>query len=210
MAEIGSRLGGRKGDEGGAQNHQVLEPRLGAACDRAAGVARAAPPDDALARAPHGHWRHARHGGQCACARLSTACPALTPSRAPQNDTIRTFLSEPLDGLQRWQMFMILITLIISELLVNIWMCVRLQCVLLFERLLTHRLRRRFYAKAVNCCAELVAILDSGPDGGNCPSATNCRGFTGNCADITDQFADVPVLPDFPDGLADYTCTAPP
>ena len=28
----------------------------------------------------------------------------------------------PLDGLQRWQMFMILITLIISQLLVNIWM----------------------------------------------------------------------------------------
>ena len=60
----------------------------------------------------------------------------------------------------------------------------------------------------MNCCAEVVAILNSGPDGGNCPSAADCRGFTGNCADITDQFADLPVLPDFPDGLADYTCTA--
>ena len=60
----------------------------------------------------------------------------------------------------------------------------------------------------MNCCAELVAILDSGPDGGNCPSAADCRGFTGNCADITNQFADLPVLPDFPDGMADYTCTA--
>ena len=48
---------------------------------------------------------------------------ALTPlRRAPQNDTLRTFLAEPLDGLQRWQMFMIIITLIISQLLVNIWM----------------------------------------------------------------------------------------
>ena len=71
---------------------------------------------------------------------------ALTPERrATQNETFRTFLSEcvsasgacqrlpaathahasarrPLDGLQRWQMFMILITLIISQLLVNIWM----------------------------------------------------------------------------------------
>jgi hypothetical protein len=63
-------------------------------------------------------------------------------------------------------------------------------------------------AQAVNCCAEVLAILDSGPDGGNCPSAADCRGFTGNCADIVDQFADLPVLPDFPDGMADYTCTA--
>ena len=63
-------------------------------------------------------------------------------------------------------------------------------------------------AKAVNCCAEVVAILDSGPDGGNCPSAADCRGFTGNCADIVNQFADLPVLPDFPDGMADYTCSA--
>ena len=63
-------------------------------------------------------------------------------------------------------------------------------------------------AKAVNCCAEVVAILDSGPDGGNCPSAADCRGFTGNCADIVNQFAELPVLPDFPDGMADYTCTA--
>ena len=35
---------------------------------------------------------------------------------------MHTFLGEPLDGLQRWQMFMILITLIASQLLVNIWM----------------------------------------------------------------------------------------
>ena len=41
-----------------------------------------------------------------------------------QHSTLATFLSEPLDGLQRWQMFMLLITLIMSQLLVNIWMCV--------------------------------------------------------------------------------------
>jgi hypothetical protein len=52
------------------------------------------------------------------------------------------------------------------------------------------------------------AILDSGPDGGNCATPADCRGFTGNCADIVDQFADLPVLPDFPDGMAEYTCTA--
>ena len=60
----------------------------------------------------------------------------------------------------------------------------------------------------VNCCAELVAILDSGPDGGNCASPADCRGFTGNCADIAEQFAELPVWPDYPSGLADYTCHA--
>ena len=61
-----------------------------------------------------------------AIARLGVPCSTHLPSRrAPQNETFRTFLSEPLDGLQRWQMFMILVTLIISQLLVNIWMCVR-------------------------------------------------------------------------------------
>jgi hypothetical protein len=29
---------------------------------------------------------------------------------------------QPLDGLQRWQMFVILISVVISQLLVNIWM----------------------------------------------------------------------------------------
>jgi hypothetical protein len=42
-----------------------------------------------------------------------------------QHETLATFLSEPLDGLQRWQMYMILVTLVISQLLVSIWMCVR-------------------------------------------------------------------------------------
>ena len=37
---------------------------------------------------------------------------------------LQVFLSEPLDGLQRWQMFVILISVVVSQLLVNIWMCV--------------------------------------------------------------------------------------
>ena len=45
-----------------------------------------------------------------------------------QHETFATFLSEPLDGLQRWQMFMILITVVCSQLLVNIWMCVACLC----------------------------------------------------------------------------------
>ena len=63
--------------------------------------------------------------------------------------------------------------------------------------------------KGVNCCAELRAILDSGPDGGACPPGGGpCRGFDGSCGDIKEQFADVPVLPDYPDGMAAWACTA--
>jgi hypothetical protein len=65
-----------------------------------------------------------------------------------------------------------------------------------------------FYAKAVNCCAEVVMIMNSGPDGGECLSAASCRGFNGTCALIADQFKDVAVLPYFPNGLSEYTCTA--
>ena len=54
----------------------------------------------------------------------------------------------------------------------------------------------------------MVAILDSGPDGGNCPAAGDCRGFNGTCADVVQQFADVPILPDYTAGMADYLCNA--
>jgi hypothetical protein len=42
-----------------------------------------------------------------------------------KHSTFAVFLSAPLDGMQRWQTFMILVTLVITQLLVNIWMCVR-------------------------------------------------------------------------------------
>ena len=61
---------------------------------------------------------------------------------------------------------------------------------------------------AVYCCADVVSILNSGPDGGNCPAAGSCRGFNGTCADIVQQFTDVPILPDYPAGMIDYTCDA--
>ena len=74
--------------------------------------------------------------------------------------------------------------------------------------MLTGAIPCRFYAKAVNCCNDLRLILDSGPDGGACPPVGPCRGFEGNCGDLADQYATLPVLPDFPNGLADWTCTA--
>jgi hypothetical protein len=72
-----------------------------------------------------------------------------------------------------------------------------------------HIAHQRFpFCSPVNCCAEVVSLLDGGPDGGNCASPAYCRGFVGNCADIAAQFAEVPILPYFPNGLADYTCHA--
>jgi hypothetical protein len=67
-----------------------------------------------------------------------------------------------------------------------------------------------FYARGVSCCAELRSLLDSGPDGGHCPAdaAAECRGFSGDCAALAAQFATVPVLPDYPSGLEEYTCHA--
>jgi hypothetical protein len=65
-----------------------------------------------------------------------------------------------------------------------------------------------FYAKGVNCCAELRALLDAGPDGGSCPPVGACRGFEGTCGQITAQFESLSILPDYPDGLADYICHA--
>ena len=107
-----------------------------------------------------------------------------------QHDTFRVFLSEPLDGLQRWQMFVIIVTLVLEMLLVNIWM---------------------YYAKSLNCCHTVRRLLDSGPDGGSCPEADitgPCRGFTGDCGDLSTQFASVAVLPGYPNGLQDWSCTA--
>ena len=59
----------------------------------------------------------------------------------------------------------------------------------------------RFYAKGVNCCAEVQALLD-------CPPVGPCRGVEANCGDLAAAFADTPVLPDYPDGLGDYACAA--
>jgi hypothetical protein len=50
-------------------------------------------------------------------------------------------------------------------------------------------------------------ILNQGHDGGACPPTGPCRGFEGNCGDLTKQFDNVPVLPLYPAGLKDYVCT---
>ena len=103
-----------------------------------------------------------------------------------QHDTMASFLA-PAGRWRRWQGFMIVVTLVICTLCMNIWM---------------------YQLKSSNCCSALRLILDSGPDGGACPPVGPCRGFVGNCADITAQFADLPVLPSYPDGLADFECHA--
>ena len=78
--------------------------------------------------------------------------------------------------------WMILVTLIISQLLVNIWM---------------------FYAKAVNCCADVRDILATGTcRTGPCPNVTS------DCAALPQLFALEPIQPEYPNGLSDYTCHA--
>jgi hypothetical protein len=123
-----------------------------------------------------------------------------------RHSTFSIFLSSPLDGLQRWQMWMIIVTLVIEQLLVNIWMCVRrVACA---HRFFARRppasvtlfpLRVRYYARGQNCCAEVQALLGCAPVG-------PCRGVEGNCGDLVTVFATTPIPPYFPNGLADYTC----
>jgi hypothetical protein len=103
---------------------------------------------------------------------------------------------EPLGGLERWQMFVILVTLVIEQLLVNIWMCARVLRggIARGRPALTPADLGQDYAKAVNCtrvprfgsrslhahanyvrpqAAPRCGCCDGGPDGGHCrPSAT--------------------------------------
>ena len=67
-----------------------------------------------------------------------------------------------------------------------------------------------YYAKASNCCFWVREVLNSGLDGGFCPPENDsapCRGFTGECGDIQEQFWTVPV-PGYPNGLQDWNCDA--
>jgi hypothetical protein len=64
-----------------------------------------------------------------------------------------------------------------------------------------------YYARGVNCCAEVRMLLNW--DGG-CPPAGPCRGVdeAGNCGELPQLFATTPVPPYFPNGLSEYTCHA--
>lgn len=125
-----------------------------------------------------------------------------------RHEYLATFLSEPLDGLQRWQRWVVLLTLVLMSAL-HPAACARfaarshahlpsplsLSCrsahganldVYALFCVLTSPFAHAFlftsvYTKSVNCCAELRLILDDGPDGGNCPPGAGlpCRGFTG-------------------------------
>jgi hypothetical protein len=149
------------------------------------------------------------------------AYTALWRALVTRHSTFAVFLSEPLDGVQRWQMWVALMTVIASQLLVNIWMCAArapsdthlpsgLPACLLFAHAAPAPdapacLRTaRFYAKAANCCAEVRAILAAATD--VCEAAP--AACAGDCATLPAVFATTPLLPHFPAGLADYTCHA--
>ncbi len=87
---------------------------------------------------------------------------------------------------------MILVTLIMGQLLVNVWMCVRacLGGAAWLSASHADALRRRYYAKGVNCCAETTRLLTAA--GMVAPAGSNC-------ADLADMFPGV---------FADYVCTA--
>ena len=138
---------------------------------------------------------------------LERAGKALAQAAISRHETFSTFLA-PAGRYRRWQKFFVLITMVLCCLCMNIWM---VRAALRSPRSAARSLApaTQYELKATNCCAAIRLILDSGPDGGNCPpGAGPCRGFDGNCADIADQFSDLPVLPDWPTGLADYECHA--
>jgi hypothetical protein len=51
---------------------------------------------------------------------------ALMRALTQKHSTFSVFLSEPLDGLQRWQLFVLLVSVVLTQLLCNIW--VRCRC----------------------------------------------------------------------------------
>ena len=94
------------------------------------------------------------------------------------------------DGyIQRWQRFMVLVTLVLSTLLTSIWFyCAYAQPACALP--LAPRPARpantppRADSRGSNCCLELRAIL-------GCDPAGPCLGFAGDCADIQAQFSGV-------------------
>ena len=100
-----------------------------------------------------------------------------------RHDTGRIFLSEPLDGLQRWQMWVLAMSILLTQLLVNIWM---------------------YYAKGQLCCTALReeaadACAAAAPA---CPTNT----LTMSCADLLTGIA-APAS-SYPPALVDWTCAA--
>ena len=113
---------------------------------------------------------------------LQRAAGEVCLSFLVKHETASVFLSPVALELPRWQAFMCLVTMLVSLLVTDIWF---------------------FYSKSKNCCIEIRSLLDDGT-GTVCPPTVftaSCRGFVGNCADISLQFAGVEsALPD------DYEC----
>ena len=100
-----------------------------------------------------------------------------------KHETFSTFLGPPQDGLQRWQKWCMMLTVIIGGLTVETWF---------------------FYSKGVTCCGQLRELVGCSADPG-----VPCRGFTNDCADLQAQFQELPpqVLPPGAD-VAGFTCHA--
>ena len=113
------------------------------------------------------------------------ASAVVVQSLMTQHDQFSTFLDTSA-SMQRWQRWMILLTLVIEALLISIWF---------------------YQSRSAQCCAEMRAIL-------NCESQTSCLGFTGSCADLQSQFSTLQgpftygIPPSEHADLSEYECHA--
>ena len=109
--------------------------------------------------------------------RLTGDCAKAVQTK---HEIFSTFLGAPQDGMQRWQKWMLLCTAILGALTVEVWF---------------------FQVKANACCGQVRQLLGCSDD-----FAAPCRGFSGDCADVEAQFAEL-LLPDG-STIATFECHA--
>lgn len=100
----------------------------------------------------------------------------MAESLLESHETLSAVLSAGGQGLRRWQRALVVCALFIGMLTVDCWL---------------------WWNRASLCCAEMRDVLGCGAD-----PAQPCRGFTGDCGQLQDQFGKVPGS-----GLDTYSCT---
>lgn len=83
-----------------------------------------------------------------------------------KHETVSTLFGPPNDGLMRWQRVFIVGTALLIALTVDVWI---------------------YQQKGLKCCQSARQFLGCSAD-----FAAPCRGFRGDCADLLDQFVDLP------------------
>jgi hypothetical protein len=134
----------------------------------------------------------------------------VTRALVLRHETFSTLLAPAMDGLSRWQLFIILVTIVMSQLLVNIWVRARVHApypvgpACARAHLLPAQM---FYSRGATCCDDVRLQM-------NCDPAGPCREFVGDCTDIPDQFTTMLFVDPLaecqplPSAVNDYVCTA--